>query len=370
VVFYFYISGHGFGHASRALEVVGALVERQPRARVVVRTSVAPWFLERSARAAIEIQPAEIDTGMAQIGSLRIDVDETARRAARFYATFEERVHAEASLLRSAHADVVVGDIPPVAFAAAARAGVPSVAIGNFTWDWIYSHYHRFERLAPGVVETIGHAYARADVALRLPFHGGFQTMGQVTRDIPLIARRSTRARADVRSRLRIHESRPVVLASFGAYGADIPIDEVARANDVTLIVTDHEAQRIEPASERVRRLTSADLAAIDVRYEDLVHASDVVVSKPGYGIVSECIANDAAFVYTSRDRFVEYGVFVAEMPRHLRCTFISQEDLASGRWSSAIERVLAAPIPRATLGLNGAEIAAAEILQRVGAEG
>ena len=42
-------------------------------------------------------------------------------------------------------------------------------------------------------------------------------------------------------------------------------------------------------------------------RYEDLVRAVDVVVTKPGYGIISECIANDTALLYTSRGDFREY---------------------------------------------------------------
>ena len=46
-------------------------------------------------------------------------------------------------------------------------------------------------------------------------------------------------------------------------------------------------------------------------RYEDLVRAVDVVATKPGYGIISECIANDTALLYTSRGRFVEYDVMV-----------------------------------------------------------
>ena len=47
-------------------------------------------------------------------------------------------------------------------------------------------------------------------------------------------------------------------------------------------------------------------------RYEDLVRASDVVMTKPGYGIVSECLANGAAILYTARGRFAEYPVMVA----------------------------------------------------------
>ena len=54
----------------------------------------------------------------------------------------------------------------------------------------------------------------------------------------------------------------------------------------------------------------------------------DVVATKPGYGIIAECIANETALLYTSRGHFVEYDVMVREMPRYLRCGFISNEEL------------------------------------------
>src|SRR5580704_7105618 len=110
----FYISGHGFGHASRDIEVINGLAARLPDARIVVRTTVPRWLFERSARGPIEIVPVETDTGMAQIDSLRIDEDETAHRAARFYSTFDARVETEAAALRSLNASMVVGDIPPL----------------------------------------------------------------------------------------------------------------------------------------------------------------------------------------------------------------------------------------------------------------
>ena len=72
------------------------------------------------------------------------------------------------------------------------------------------------------------------------------------------------------------------------------------------------------------------------VRYEDLVGAAEAVVTKPGYGIISECIANDTAMLYTSRGHFPEYDVLVEEMPKYLRSAFISQDDLFAGKWESA----------------------------------
>ena len=98
----------------------------------------------------------------------------------------------------------MIADIPPLAIAAARRAGIPSIVVGNFTWDWIYAYYPRFERMAPGVISTIARAYADADLALRLPVHGGFDSMAAVTVDIPFIARRSARDPAETRRRLGI----------------------------------------------------------------------------------------------------------------------------------------------------------------------
>ncbi len=304
----------------------------------MVRTGAPSWLFERSAPRGVEIQPVDVDTGIVQIDSLRLDEDETARQAARFYSEFDRRIETEAAVLRTLGADVVLGDIPPLAFPAAQRAGLPSVAIGNFTWDWIYRLYPAFERLAPDVIPTIAEAYATATCALRLPLHGGFESMATVI-DLPFIARRSMRDPADTRRRLGIASDRPVVLTSFGGYGADLPLDITSRSARFTLIPP----LRDPPAG---------------LDYEDLVAAADVVVSKPGYGIVSECIANATALLYTSRGRFAEYDVFVSEMPRVLRARYISQDDLLAGRWADAIDALLAQPPAPEHPRLDGAEVA------------
>ena len=97
---------------------------------------------------------------------------------------------------------------------------------------------------------------------------------------------------------------------------------------DYTIATTD------SPAAGATRDQAGAGLLYISeqqlydngLRYEDLVRAADVVVTKPGYGIISEAIANDAALLYTSRGHFVEYDVLVREMPRYLRAEFIEQK--------------------------------------------
>ncbi len=188
--------------------------------------------------------------------------------------------------------------------------------------------------------------------------------MTSTLRDIPFIARQSARDPRQTRELLGLPSDRPVVLASFGGYGLRLPLDEVARSGRFFVVSTDRMAPEGEDASlPNLVRLGDREVFARGLRYEDLVAAADLVVSKPGYGIVSECIANNTAFLYTSRGRFPEYDVFVAEMPRLLRCRYISQADLLAGRWEDAVDALLRQPPAAAHPLINGADAAADDLL-------
>jgi L-arabinokinase len=340
----YYISGHGFGHASRSIELIKAIVAARPDARLLIKTAAPAWLFDAIAGPSIAVLPFDADTGITQRDSLNIDEPDSVRRAAAFYRDFDGLAEREAVSLRASRATVVIGDIPPLAHAAAARAGLPSVAIGNFTWDWIYAGYDSFAREAPGVIHVIRDAYALATRALRLPLHGGFEPMAAVTEDIPFIARHSTRDPAETRRALGVPDDRPFVVASFGAYGLTAAYDDIARAQRLTV-------------------LSPGSTLPAGIAYQDVVAAADLVITKPGYGIVSECVANGTPLLYTSRGRFVEYDVFVAEMPRVVRCRFIPQDDLMAGRWRPHIEALLAQPPPPERARIDGAQVATNAIL-------
>jgi UDP:flavonoid glycosyltransferase YjiC (YdhE family) len=357
----FYVSGHGLGHASRDAEVIRAIARLAPSAAVAARSSAPSWIFNERARPSVELTHAEVDTGVAQIDSLRLDEEETARRASRFYSDFSRRVDHEAAIIVESGARAIVGDIPPLAFAAAARAQVPSIALANFTWDWIYEGYPSFGELAPGTIDVIRSAYACTTRALRLPLYGGFEPMAAVVEDIPLIARHARRPREETRKMLDLDDG-IVALASFGGHGVDLPYAGIAKSGRFTLLLTDYE-DRQNGGPRNLRRLDRKQLAERGVQYADLVAAADVVVSKPGYGIVSECLANGPALLYTDRGRFREHDVFVGMMPRLLRCRHISQDDLRAGRWGDAIDALLAQDPPPERLPTNGADVAARIIL-------
>jgi L-arabinokinase len=372
----FYISGHGFGHASRDIEVANALGRLAPDIPVAIRTAAPRWLFDLTLTRDVSMHAVECDTGVVQLDSLSLDEAETIRRAEAFHGDISGARDVEAAWLTSAGARLVVADIPPLACLAARTAGLPVIALGNFTWDWIYEGYRQWMAPESTLVERLGRAYAGVDLALRLPMHGGFSTTPRV-QDLPFIARRSQRAPADTRRHLGLPDG-PLVLLSFGGYGLQrIDLRSVAGLTGYTVVLTaDVTANRRAEAVGRsarangegelppnVRLLDERRLYDEGLRYEDLVAAVDVVMTKPGYGIIAECVANDTALVYTSRGHFVEYDVLVGEMPRWLRCGFISNADLLAGRWQSALDDVLRQPAPPESIAVDGAERAATVIL-------
>ncbi|HUR34016.1 MAG TPA: hypothetical protein VM032_09505 [Vicinamibacterales bacterium] len=357
-----YISGHGFGHAARSAELINAIARHVPRLEIVLRTTVPEWFLRASLAVEARILGGDTDTGVVQQDSFSIDEDESARRAAAFYCDFDARVEREAALIRDVKPALVVADIPPVAFPAAAAAGVPSVACSNFTWDWIYSGFPGFDAIAPGVRALIARANAQATRALRLPFAGGFAGMPAIE-DVPLVARRARIARAETRARLGLPSDRVVVLATFGGHAGNVNLASAAADGSFLVVATDYEVGDARAAHPNLRVVPGHALRDAGTSYTDLLGAADVVVTKLGYGIVSECLANEVALLYATRGRFIEQDVFIREMPAVMRCRAIGVSDLRAGRWAPAVHALLAQPRRAPAMRLDGADAVAVRLL-------
>lgn len=354
----FAVSGHGFGHASRQTEIIRALHEQRPDVAIDIRTSAPRWLFERALDFPFSFETVELDTGVVQVDSLEVDVRTSITRAAAFHHSLDERVDAEARALTARGADLVVADVPPLACAAAARAGIPAMAVGNFTWDWIYAGYPETAALAPDLVRTLRDAYSLATAACRLPLHGGFGAFETIV-DVPFVARRSTRDPGDVRRQLELPRDAALALFAFGRYGiGTVDWSEVARIRHCRVVFTTGSHPAGGPDSHSFASLDERAMAARDIAFEDLVAAVDVVVTKPGYGMIAECAANDTAMLYTSRGRFPEYEVLVAGLPALTRAAFIDHDDLFAGRWREHLDRLLAQPRP-APPAADGARVVA-----------
>jgi hypothetical protein len=341
-----YVSSHGFGHAVRVAEVVSKLIGLGEGLRVHVRTGAPRWLFPR-ADSRVLVHHAKNDVGMAQPHGLAIDFEGTLAGLEEFERGFERRVLEEAAWLAETGAMLVLGDVPPLAFAAAEQAGVTSIALGNFDWEWVYRSYSGRDRRFGQHAERAAACYAKALRALRLPFHSEMDAFRSVV-DVPLIARRLDCSRAEARKRLGLPAERPLVLLSFGGLGfTEIRVGRFAEMADILFLAT--EAFRDPPVNLRC-------LDRPDVDYTLLLRACDAVITKPGYGIVAACIANAVRVLYTTRGEFPETPILIRALEEHATGQFVALDDLENGEIRGPLESLLGRPVSETRMPVDGAE--------------
>ena len=350
----FYISGHGYGHATRSIEVVKALQELDERVEVIFETDAAPWLFPLNLRGRYRLLQRQTDVGVVQQDSYFADKLATLQAFAAFYRTFEEHIREDRRLIRNRGVELVVGDIPPLAFQVAEAAGISAVAIANFSWDWIYAPYAGDYPEYRWVVDAIRRAYGKCTLLLELPFAGDLSAF-PVRRRIPAIARHATRPAGEVRAALGLSGDTPMILVALRP--ADLKrvnLQPLMRLRDLAFVF-------FAPVPEAANFLSVAPDAFI---FPNLVRAADIVVSKPGYGIVSECLANRTPLLFAPRQHFGEYGI----LEQHLLSTGtgyrLTVAEFFAGEWRTALETLLSRDISWPPIGTNGAQIAAREILK------
>lgn len=379
-VIVYYVTAHGYGHGVRSCEIVNALGATDPGVDLVLVTALPREFLQarlsrplaatepgtaratRSGSAAgtgpgfLGLRHEALDVGMVQRDSVVIDESATLLALEDLVDRWDDLVEREATFLDAVRAEVVVADIPGVPCDAAARVGCPSIAVGNFSWNWIYEPYAHADRRWRPALERFVRAYGRCELLLRLPFA---EPMAAFPRreDVPLTCVPGT-ARRDDLARMSGADPRKLwVLLSFTT------LDWDDAALDAVAMLREYEFFTALPL--RWNRPGLRAISPQDVPFRDLLASCDYVVSKPGYGIVSECVTNRKPLLHAERAGFREYPILREAIEANLAQVLLSAADLYAGRLGPGLARLATMSHPAGSLAGGGAEIAAARILGR-----
>jgi hypothetical protein len=103
------------------------------------------------------------------------------------------------------------------------------------------------------------------------------------------------------------------------------------------------------------------------VVFSDMLASVDAVISKPGYGILSDCVVNGKPLIYADRSDFLEYPILVAAVQKYLKHIHIPQDDLYRGALRRSLDAIWDRPAPDETLPYGGAGIAAHRIAHFAG---
>jgi len=325
----YFVSGHGFGHAVRSAQVVRALSVLGHSCEIV--SSAPRWIFEANLKGvAFGHRDFRGDVGVAQVDSIRNDLPATLAGWRELLAASERWLERGLKICRAEKPAVIVSDVVPLAFPLARRAGIASALVATFTWDWILEHYADDNPAFREIAGLLRELYLQADRMIYTPFAYGLPAL-HPAHEVSLIGKRAAASKAEIRKRLAL-DSRPAFLVSFGGCGInDVEKMELGKLKDFQFLF--HGGKR--PANGNIITVPEGSAA-----HEELVAASDAVITKPGYGICTECTLNRTAMVYTSRGKFAEYGPLSREMQQYFPAVFIPPEELLGGAIGAYLEKI------------------------------
>lgn len=355
----YYVSAHGYGHGVRSCQIIRTINRLYPQWTVHIVSALPASFLSNQVGSAQNpVRAASLDVGMVQRDSIRVDVDATINRVEQLYAARRTLIEQEAVFLEKNRVGVVVVDIPAIPVESAALSGIPSVAVGNFGWDWIYSEFLGRDPRWKRAVDIFRQQYSRTDLLLRLPFCEKMDAFPRVE-DIPLVASPGRARRSEIAELTACDSGKKWVLLSFTTL--DWTREALARVRRID----GYEFFTVLPLAWDQSNIHSINRD--HVLFSDVVASVDAVVSKPGFGILSDCIVNRKPLIYAERSNFLEFPILEAAIGRYLRYVHIPAADLYRGDLKASLDRIWESPAPRECLAQGGDVVAANRIAELAG---
>ena len=135
----FYITGHGYGHATRSFQLIKLLI--RSKWHVIIVSTISPEFLAQNFGTlgdSVSLENRNLDGGAIQPSPLDIDSIATLGTYFQVHMNRENLIDFEVHFVQSISATLILSDATPLAGVIGSRANVVSILVSNLTWDYIY----------------------------------------------------------------------------------------------------------------------------------------------------------------------------------------------------------------------------------------
>lgn len=333
------ITAHGFGHLAQCAPIVAALRAAGPL-ELMVRSGLPEPVLRERLGPITRYVPSDTDFGAVMRNAVTVDAPATLTRYRALHLRLHDEVHALAATLRGLAVDAVLSNVSYIAPAAAAAADVPCIVCSSLTWSDVMQAYCP---QATDLIAQMRAGYRAATRILRLQPGTPFHDLPHTTVARP-ITRTGRSRRPELAARLGVGANRRMALIAFGGMTPPDPPPVVAEPGDFLLL---------GPAGWGRAGVVPID--TIGLPFIDLLASVDVVVTKPGYGTVTELACCGTPSVMGARPDWPEEPWLSRWLQAHSRCLVVERlQDVTC----QALNACLALPEPQCPRPQPGGETA------------
>ncbi len=325
------ISGHGYGHAAQVVPVLHQLQQQDPHLQITLRTEVPQSFFEQRLRTPWTHLHAQQDIGCIQKGPLVIDIEQTWRDHRQFHDKWESFVQTECQALTTASPDIILSDISYMAIEAGYRSHIPTIALASLTWDKVLKKLSTHQNAQQdSILQEMQSVYRKADTFLQpypsLTFedHPHVHQVGPIYEESPNPSK-------ELGTVLSCSPEDKVVLIGFGGVTlGNLPFHLLDTLSGYRFIMSG-------PVPRGMNRIISS--LDIPLPFNALLASCDIVMTKPGYSTIIDCVALRKPVVYVRRYNFADEEGLVQYLHQYGQGVELAIDAFYSGEWKEALER-------------------------------
>ena len=318
-----YISGHGFGHLAQLAPVLNRLHVRRPDCSFLIRCALPQAELRARLAFDFKLDQSPVDVGVVQKSAIEEDRDASIRQMRTWVEQMDQHVEREIENLCRFHVSMILSDISPLAFPAAKALNVPAIGLATLDWHTIYAQWLDAD---DPVMNVLDQAYGACDLLLTPPMAMEMPVFPR-QREIGLIASHPSQIKNPVAGELR-----KKVLVLFGGCGDPaFDMQALAAMDDWLFLIPD-------AASDAPDNVKSIHFDA-GLRAVDLMAFVDVVVCKPGYGILSECWVTGKPIAWVERPDFPEFPMLKRWLDERMPAAGMRRKDFRQGNWLHTLQQ-------------------------------
>ncbi len=328
MLFYFCISSHGLGHASREVSIIRELFILNNNVNIVISTKVNySYFRLLLGEIPFEYRKCDWDIGLSQINAYVIDFQKTISDLNKLENTIHDLINKEVEWINSKKKNsIIIGDIPPAASLLARKLNVPLILVANFGWDDIYSRFGSdFEYFR----KLYNYRYSRADLLLRCPF--SLDMNWQIDEhNISFTSNKPRPLPTDFEKEIE-QSLGQIVLVAFGGMGFELNPGLYELWPDWTFIIPEVNYQSIL----KQYKVIPGNLIKLpfNVAFPDILPFVDRFITKPGYSSFCEAISSNTPLHIIPRESFAESDTLIELIPLYSDYIILSMDQLLNGDW-------------------------------------
>ena len=350
------VSSHGFGHLSQVTPVINA-ADNSVRDRGldtvqwIIRTTIEASQIRSRIRPTVRIDLDSDDFGMVMRDAFSVDLPASLARYAQQHNDWERHVDGVAHHLSRLEVDTVLADVPYLTLAAAARAGIRSLAICSLNWADILlacvsSNPEALRqagisaRAFDQMLDHMRDAYNSAQVFLQPTPSMAMTSLHRTLRIGPVCEPPEGPGREVLQQLVEHHgHTQPgwFVLVSMGGIPTKLDLKtwptHCLGKPVYYLVAPNLLGEHAHAISTQAPGLSFANLFA----------SCDLFIGKPGYGTFVEAACSGTPLIYVERSEWAEAKALTDWIHVHGQARAMTLSQLASKRLAQCMSELLLA---------------------------